>query len=287
MKDWHPLRVQVAVLSVHSVVEGEVEVIELVYLNGSGCLLVCVSSSVLVWARLGTMTSSLKVKSRVNCWSTVSICRLTSLPRFPLKPLQHRDYSVSVVVHLSVDVGVISVGVGRCKVWTHVIDLVYLGPELVDNHVLHDVNVAQPDLDLADIDVVPADHSKEVSLVLGAGGCKVWPHAIDFIYPGLEFVDNQVAVDVSPDGHSREVSLAILDDDLLLVDLGIEPVHHQTSLDVSVGEPCLAVVVTGVHLDHHSREANPGPLEGFIMVLYSTMDTVQYIGVQASPGLSF
>ena len=144
MKDWHPLRVQVAVLSVHSVVEGEVEVIELVYLNGSGCLLVCVSSSVLVWARLGTMncwttvstcrlttevTSSLKVKSTVNCWSTVSICRLTSLPRFPLKPLQHRDYSVSVVVHLSVDVGVISVGVGRCKVWTHVIDLVYLGPE--------------------------------------------------------------------------------------------------------------------------------------------------------------
>ena len=61
MKDWHPLRVQVAVLSVHSVVEGEVEVIELVYLNGSGCLLVCVSSSVLVWARLGTM----------NCWTTV------------------------------------------------------------------------------------------------------------------------------------------------------------------------------------------------------------------------
>ena len=58
MKDWHPLRVQVAVLSVHSVVEGEVEVIELVYLNGSGCLLVCVSSSVLVWARLGTLSSS-------------------------------------------------------------------------------------------------------------------------------------------------------------------------------------------------------------------------------------
>ena len=81
MKDWHPLRVQVAVLSVHSVIEGEVEVIELVHLNGSGCLLVCVSSSVLVWARLGTMncwtlttevTSSLKVKLTVNCWTTVS-----------------------------------------------------------------------------------------------------------------------------------------------------------------------------------------------------------------------
>ena len=58
-EDWHPPRVRIVVLCVHSVVEGGVEVIELVYLTGSDCLLFCVSSTDLVLARLGALPSSI------------------------------------------------------------------------------------------------------------------------------------------------------------------------------------------------------------------------------------
>ena len=147
---------------------------------------------------------------------------------------------------------------------SHAIGLICLGPELVDNQALLDVRVDKLVLSLAAINVNPDDHSREVSLVLPGGDL------VPVLHVGTIFL----------------IRCEVCSHATVAVDLDLEHVNHQTSLDVSVGEPVLAIVVTSVHLDDHSREVNPVLLDGSIMVLYSTVDTVQYIGFRVSPGLS-
>ena len=204
-----------------------------------------------------------------------------SLRIFSLEPLQYRNCLVSVGVCLLVDVELNGGGVAltsgyilastqsrrrrprsgsrsaclsnislaRCKVCSHAIGLVCLGLEPVNHQALLGVSVDELVLTLVAISVRLDDHSREVSLVLLDGDLALVRH-VGAIFP---------------------IRCKVCSHAIVVVDLDLEHVNHQVLLGVSVGELVLALVVTSVRLDDHSREVNLVLLDGSSMVLFSTV----------------
>ena len=142
--------------------------------------------------------------------------------------------------------------------WSHAIDLVYLGLELVDNHVLHDVKVDQPDLNLAAINVSPDDHRREVSLVLPGGELVLVLHIGAISLIRCDLCSRAVIA----------VWISVLNTSIIRL----------SSMSVSANLAWLSWLPVSTSITT-AESTILFPLKVPSVVLYSTIDTVQYIGL--------